>query len=513
MTFRLTRRDALFLGLAASLVSPAARAMAPELKLGPASGFSFETLIEQAKALRAKPFEKPAIREEAVLDRIDYDAFQAIRFRKERELWRGENYPVQLFHPGKYFKEPVRVHVVEKGEAREVQYDPALFEFGEGSEFAKGLPPDLGFAGFRVQDSKGPTDWLAFLGASYFRSSGEMDQYGLSARGLALNTALPEPEEFPRFSQFWLEEAADALIIHALLESPSATGAYRIRASRAGAIRTDVEARVFLRKDVARLGAAPLTSMFWYSETERRDAIDWRPEVHYSDGLAIWTGAGERLWRPLNNPPQVMTNSFVDENVKGFGLIQRDRSFNNYQDDGVWYNKRPTVWVEPKGDWGKGAVQLVEIPTQDEIMDNIVAYWVPEGPARGGDDLAFDYALHWVKDEPFPAATGTVWSTRRGRGGVPGQPQSYEPGLVKYSIDFVGGSLAQYADKDKLEPVITTSRGEIVNPYALTVKGTDRWRVIFDLRVKGNDPVDLRAFLRHPGGEALTETWILQHFA
>ena len=512
MDFRPNRRTALALGLAA-FFAPNGPAQAQGLKLGPAKAFSFAALVDEARAEAKKPFTAPAVKNAAILEKIDYDAFQDIRFRRDRTLWADQEYPVQLFHPGRYFKAPVRIHVIEKGAAREIAYDAALFDFGPKAQMAKGLSPDQGFAGLRIMDTQGPTDWLAFLGASYFRSAGELNQYGLSARGLAIDTALATPEEFPRFTHFYLDEQPSGLIIHARLDSPSITGAYRITAVKNGRIHTDVEARLFARKDVARLGAAPLTSMFWYSETLKRDAMDWRPEIHDSDGLAIWTGAGERLWRPLNNPPQVMTNSFVDKDVKGFGLMQRDRAFENYQDDGVFYEKRPSVWVEPKGAWAEGAVQLVEIPTQDEIMDNIVAYWVPAKPVKAGDELAFDYRLHWAKDDPFPASVGHVVATRRGRGGVPGQPQSYEAGLVKYAIDFAGGGLETYTDADKLQPIVTASRGEIVNPYALSVKGTNRWRLVFDLRAAGAEPVDLRAFLQKPTGEALTETWIAQHFA
>lgn len=512
MPFRPTRRDCIGLGLAA-LFAPAGPARAEGLKLGIPQAFSFEALIEQARAQAKQPFTAPPLKNAAILEKIDYDAFQDIQFRRDRTLWNGKAYPVQLFHPGRYFKSPVRIHVIENGQAREIEYEAGLFNFGPKAQIAKGLSADQGFAGFRIMDTQGPTDWLAFLGASYFRSSGELNQYGQSARGLAIDTALPTPEEFPRFTHFYLDEQPDGLIIHALLDSPSLTGAYRIKAVKADKIFTDVEARLFARKDVARLGAAPLTSMFWYSETVKRDAMDWRPEIHDTDGLAIWTGAGERLWRPLNNPPQVMTNSFVDKDVKGFGLMQRDRDFTNYEDDGVYYDKRPSVWVEPKGAWGEGAVQLVEIPTQDEIMDNIVAYWVPAAPVRQGDEIALDYRLHWAKDDPFPANTGHVVATRRGRGGVPGQPQSYEAGLVKYAIDFEGGGLETHTDADKLKPMISASRGDIVNPYALSVKGTKRWRVVFDLRVQGAEPVDLRAYLQKPSGEALTETWIAQHFA
>jgi glucans biosynthesis protein len=249
--------------------------------------------------------------------------------------------------------------------------------------------------------------------------------------------------------------------------------------------------------------------MFWYSELNRKGAPDWRPEVHDSDGLAIWTGAGERLWRPINNPPRVMSNSFLDRTPKGFGLLQRDRRFENYEDDGVFYNKRPSVWVEPLNDWGAGAVQLVEIPTDAEIHDNIGAFWVPAEPATQGKALAFDYRLHWVGEEPYVPPVARVVASRRGRAGRPAEVQKTG---IKFAIDFAGGEVAKYETTDGLLPVITASRGKIVELYAVRVNTTDKWRIVFDLDAEGPEPVDLRAYLKTKDGAALTETWLSQYF-
>ena len=293
----------------------------------------------------------------------------------------------------------------------------------------------------------------------------------------------------------------------------SVTGAFRFTCSKPKAVIMDVEALIFTRSDIEQLGFAPLTSMFWFSETNQRQARDWRPQVHDSEGLAIWTGAGERIWRPLNNPPQVMTNSFLDKNPKGFGLVQRDRDFTHYEDDGVFYDRRPTLWVEPKGDWGEGEVQLVEIPTEDEVHDNIVAFWTPRAAVKAGQSFALDYRLHWVDAEPYrPASIAHVVSTRRGNGGNPAvrdKASSY----VKYVIDFEGGDLStREGTKNRAIPDITVSRGKVVNPFAIRVIGTDRWRILFDLDVHGPAPVDLRAYLRTKDGRALSETWLFQHF-
>lgn len=482
-------------------------------RFGKTQPFDFGRLQAMARTLAAKAYRPPKIRGREILETIDYDRYQKIAFRPPMALWadRSFRHPVQPFHLGRFFQSPVPISVVKDGRARELLYAPDLFQFDDLA-LARGLPENLGFAGFRVMHGhEDKRDWLAFLGASYFRSSGELDQYGLSARGVAIDTATDGPEEFPRFAGFWLEPLSrpdGALAIYALLDGLSVTGAYRIVAYRDGPVTTEVESRLFFRKAVKRLGVAPLTSMFWFDEGNRSKATDWRPEIHDSDGLAIWSGTGERIWRPLNNPSGVRVNSFTDDNPRGFGLLQRDRDFKNYEDDSVFYDRRPSVWVEPVGDWGKGAVQLVEIPTDDEIHDNIVTYWVPDEPVRAGSERMFSYRLHWVAQEPFPArSTGQVIATRIGRGGVPGQPRP--KGRTKFAIDFEGGELSGLGKKENVKPVISASRGDIETPYALKVVGTGKWRAVFDLHAGGSDPINLRCFLTRDD-RALSETWLYQ---
>jgi glucans biosynthesis protein len=357
--------------------------------------------------------------------------------------------------------------------------------------------------------------WLSFLGASYFRSSGELDQLGISARGVAIGTGFPEPEEFPRFTSFWLEARADpgAMMIYALLEGPSITGAYRIEAIRQEHVVMNIEAVLFTRVDIRRLGIAPLTSMYWFSETNRWQARDWRPEVHDSDGLALWKGNGERLWRPLNNPPSVQTNSFFDNNPKGFGLLQRDRNFENYQDDNVFgeccYERRPSLWVEPMEPWGEGAVQLVEIPTNYEIYDNIVAYWLPKAPVQAGSTWNFKYRLHWLADEPYPPALGRIFATRMKPAGMHNKP--YPANNVLLVIDFAGGPLEHLEKDAPVKLVVDTMHGKLTgsSSSARQVSGTKRWRGFFYIELESDEPIDIRAYLRL-GDQALTETWLYQ---
>ena len=496
-------------GLAlAALFPTACGAQIPGARLARPVPFSLERLREMARALARRPHRPAPTPAAALVEQLDYDAYQQIAYREERALFTGEpgTPPLQFFHLGRHNRHPVGVHVLREGQARRFEYDRSLFAYGDPA-LARRLPADLGFGGFRALHTDRPGDWLAFSGASYFRSAGELDQYGLSARGVAIGTGLPELEEFPRFSELWLEPASDGaeLSVYALLEGPSLTGAYRFRCRRDGAVVMDTDAYLYPRGAIARLGIAPLTSMYWFSETERHRATDWRPEVHDSDGLAMWTGAGERLFRPLGNPRALRVHAHQDRDPRGFGLVQRDRAFDHYQDDGVFYERRPSAWVEPRGAWGEGEVMLVEIPTDDEIFDNIVAFWRPHAPTRAGEEVHYAYRLHWAAEEPsFPSSLGRAVATRMGRAGVPGQPRPAEG--VKLVIDFEGGALASAA-RGAAEPVISASRGRVEGAYALPVVGTDRWRVVFDVYADGAEGVELRCFLRR-GDEALTETWI-----
>lgn len=481
-------------------------------QLGQSQPFDFALLTERARQLAATPYQAPVVKQPEVLEKIDYDAHWKIRFRPDATVRIGD-VPLQFFHLGTYFRNPVTISVVENGKSREITYDPGFFDIPADSP-AKALTEGTGFAGFRLMNKDLQTDWISFLGASYFRTSGPQGQYGMSARGLAINSGMTEPEEFPFFREFYLEKpksgAAD-ITVYALLDSSSVAGAYRmdIRNGTPGeGQKMAISSRLFFRNGVERLGIAPLTSMFWYSEANRVLAFDWRPEVHDADGLMMVMGNGEVIWRPLTNPPRVVTSSFMTENPKGFGLLQRDRRFENYEDDGVFYDRRASVWIEPRGDWGKGQVQLVEIPTDDEIYDNIVTFWNPADKPAAGQEMAFDYDLTWQADAPVAQKLARTVSTRIGAGGIPGHPRP--KGHLKIAIDFEGGSIGELGQNDGVVPVVSAPEGvQIVQSYALPVVGTKRWRLIFDIAAEGVETVDLRAYLERDG-QPLTETWLGQ---
>lgn len=490
------------------------------LTYGPSEAFSWEALKARVRAMAGQPYAAPQPSKPDVLWRVDYDAHGRIRYKTDLALFADGpgSYPVTFFHLGRYFQKPVRMHTVQDGTAREVLYRGDYFDMPSDSP-ARELPAESGFAGFRFQEARSGkldwrrNDWVAFLGASYFRAIGSLAQYGLSARGIAINTVVHDaPEEFPDFTHFWFvapSAASDTVTIYTLLDGPSIVGAFRFVMRRDAAVVMDIDAALTLRRDVRRLGVAPMTSMFWFSETAKPTMADWRPEVHDSDGLAMWTGSGEHIWRPLNNPRSVQVSAFSDATPRGFGLLQRDRLFDHYQ-DGVYYDRRPSLWVEPKGDWGRGSVQLVENPTDDEIHDNINAMWVPAEPAAAGRSFELSYRLHWSGDEPYPTSLARCVATRLGNGGQPGtdRPQ----GLRKFLIEFLGGPLADLPAGTLPEPVLTASRGAFsyVRTEAVPNDVPGHWRAQFDLAVADAAPVELRCFLRS-GDRVLSETWLYQY--
>ncbi|MEN3931143.1 glucan biosynthesis protein D [Microvirga sp. W0021] len=490
------------------------------LKMGSAAGFSFDLLKKKAADMAKVAYVTPSDANKPILDAIDYDAHGKIKFKTDLALWADgpSDYPVTFFHLGRFFQKPVHMHVIDKGQAREILYSDSYFDMPADSP-AKKLSSNSGFAGFRLQEARNgkldwrKNDWVAFLGASYFRAIGELYQYGLSARGIALNTAVFEtPEEFPDFTNIYFEtpaQGSDTVTLYALLDGPSITGAYKFVMKRGKDVILDIEKSLFLRKDIARFGVAPLTSMYWFSETAKQTAIDWRPEVHDSDGLAMLTGSGERIWRPLNAPPRATASAFSDKNPKGFGLCQRDRLFDHYL-DGVYYDRRPSLWIEPKGNWGEGAIQLIELPTDDEIHDNIVAMWVPKEPAKAGQSYEFKYRTLWVANEPFGTDLARCVATRMGNGGQEGTVRP--KGVRKFVVEFFGASLTHIPSGVKPEVILSSSRGSFSNISARAVPDDipGHWRAEFDLTVSGTEPVEMRAYLKQ-GNDVLTETWMYQY--
>jgi glucans biosynthesis protein len=502
-------------GLSVSTLFAAEQPSAGLKFVGGAQPFDYAWLKGHARALAGKAHQSSQSRIPDAVKNLNWDQFQAIRYRADHAIWAADRlqFRTRFFHLGLFFLSSVRMHHVVKGEARELAYDPEMFDYGTSGLKGAQLSGDLGFAGFQLYFHTDFTrDVAAFLGASYFRAVGGEMQYGLSARGLAIDTGMARPEEFPAFTAFWFErpeQDAGHVTVYALLESPSATGAYRFVIYPGATMVMDVDAAIYPRKAIERIGIAPLTSMFQYGENDRRMANDWRPEIHDSDGLAMWTGSGEWIWRPLTNPATLRFNAYGDENPRGFGLLQRDRDFDHYQDDGAFYDLRPSVWVEPKSGWGKGSVQLVELPTIDETFDNIVAFWSPAEQPQPGQELLFGYRLFWGARMPVGTSLAQVVATRAGIGGIVGQKRSYFS--WRFTVDFAGANFAMIGKDTKVEPVITVSRGEIEITSARPLHSVRGYRAMFDLKMADDsvEPVNLRLYLR-ANGQPLTETWAYQ---
>jgi periplasmic glucans biosynthesis protein len=491
---------------AATLSLLAAAASGP----APAHAFELDDVSGKARAMAAAPFRDPRGEVPSWLLEIGYDQWRDIRFRTDRALWRTQKLPfeAQFFHPGLYYDRVVRVHEIDAKGVREVEFSPDLFDYGR-NEFASRVPQGLGFAGFRLHYPLKRGDYkdelIVFLGASYFRALGKEHVYGLSARGLGVDTALPTGEEFPFFREYWLERprpGARRLLMYALLDSPSVTGAYRFSVRPGVQTVMDVDAHIFFRRAVAKLGLGPLTSMFFFGEGDSHGP-DYRPEVHDSDGLLIADRSGEWIWRPLQNPRRLRISAFQSPNPVGFGLLQRDRDFDHFQDLETRQEQRPSAWVAPKGEWGAGHVELVEIPTDSERHDNIVAYWVPARPQGSVEPAKFSYELRFYSDDSTLPPGGRAVATRRDRGT---RDDSW-----RYVVDFEGAGLSAISEEIVLQGVVSSRSSdgdaEILEQQVLKNPVTGGWRLVFQVRPRGGAPVDLRAFLRR-GEQTLTETWV-----
>jgi len=478
--------------------------------------FGYKEVVEEAGLLAQEPFQEPEKLPD-FLPEINYDQWRSIRFKPEEALWREDKLPfeVQFFHPGSIYNRTVSINVIESGEVKAVSFSPDLFHYGM-NEFKDKVKEDLGFAGFRlhypIDTNKYYSEVAVFLGASYFRSLGAKQQVGLSARGLAIDTAMESGEEFPYFRKYWLarpQQNAETITVFALLDSPSLTGAYQFDIHPAKATLIDVTITLFLRKEVKKLGIAPLTSMFFYGENLNiRPVDDFRPEIHDSDGLQIATDTGEWIWRPLINPKRLLVTSFLLNNPEGFGLFQRDHDFDHYQDMEAHYQMRPCAWIIPKSDWGEGRIELVQIPTDSEMNDNIVSYWVPASPPQVGDPLTFSYQMKWGSPEIAGPPLAHVAATRTAT--------SKEKEGKTFLIDFKGEKLSSLSDDAKLEADIAVGGGDVIEKRIEKNSVSNGRRVVFQVKKKegplggvtlgDGEPLEIRTFLRQ-GDQVLTETW------
>jgi glucans biosynthesis protein len=476
--------------------------------------FDFEDVVRRARDLASAPFDAAIAPLPEALNKLDFDAWRDIRFRPDKAFLaaNGSQFRLQLFHLGHLYKRPVTINTIRDGIPTPIPFTTGLFDYGR-TKPDRPLPVNLGFAGFRLHyplnAPKIFDEFIAFLGVSYFRFLGRDQRYGISARALAIGAGT-EAEEFPFFREFWIDTpdpSADRATVYGLLDSPSTTGAFRFDLYPGVETAIEVWTTLFPRKPNVKFGLAPLTSMFFLGTNDHRFHDDFRPELHDSDGLLIHSGTGEWIWRPLRNPVKPEVSSFFDRDLRGFGLLQRDREFDHYQDLDLAYEMRPSYFVEPRESWGEGHVSLVELPTLNETNDNIVASFAPKDSPEPRQPFSYGYRLTATLNGKKLSPNGRALNTYQTTAAALGSPEPVTPGSRRFIIDFVGGDLPYYAaDPSLVEVVPSTSQGRIVRSFIVPNPHTKGFRAAIDVQLDPAQSTDLRAFLR-TGSRALTETW------
>lgn len=506
-----TLRFSLLLGLLAILPNPLFAKVERER-------VRFDFVEQLAQEAAKEPYSPDTSGESlpAILRDLTYDQYRNIRYRSGKEFWRDDELPfgMALFHPGYLFKSQVVIHEFTADYCQSIRFSRDLFDY-TGSGVDGALPASLGYAGFRINNPMNRPDIYdevaVFQGASYYRMLGQNQAYGMSSRGLALNAGLDGvSEEFPTFTHFWVgrpQPGAASLTVFALLNSQSLTGAYQFVVRPGKDTIVDVRATLFFRESVEHVGVAPLTSMFWFGENTTKPFDDHRPEVHDSDGLVIKSATGECLWRPLRNDPKAnRTYTFSADNVRGFGLVQRDRDSRTYQDEEANYHMRPSVWTRPKGDWGEGTIRLVELATSHELSDNIVAAWEPAVPPAPGEPYRIAYSQTWSLD-PNPASAGSwVSATRSGR-------HEWAPDTRLVVLDFTGPMISRLGQDEVPEAIVSIAGDDVIlahPPQVRRYSGSNDWRVMFTIKAvepgENIQGAEVRCSLKL-GNDYLSETW------
>ena len=476
---------------------------------GEATPFDWSTLNERAKALASAPFNEALYQVPPGIADLNYDQYRFIHFNPDKAIWSHDpsNFRLQLFHGGYIYKEPVDLFILEGGMARPLPYSRDYYEFGP-AEKRVSVSDSAGFySGFRVHapvyDPNDYSEFMVFQGASYFRGKAKGQTYGLSARGLAIDTAIDgRTEEFPVFRAFWIEKpkaGEKTITVYALLDSKSVSGAYRFASTLGDDTVMDIECQIYPRTPITHAGIAPFSSMFFFGPADQNRPDDFRPRVHDSDGISIHTGSGDWIWRPLVTAKHILYSVFFDENPKGFGLIQRERGFEKYQDIGAAYQDRPSAWIEPLSGWGEGSVDLIELPTDTEYSDNIVAFWRPKEPLQPGQSYDYRYKLTWLYQAPVPQGLAQVSQTGAGVG--------LAPGSRFILIDFAGGEVAAEADGELWDYDVHASAGYIkgysVSPHPFI----DGKRIGIEYYPDGNKVADLSFQIRRMG-QPISEKWV-----
>lgn len=469
--------------------------------------FSEATVQALAKKLAATAY-RPAPPVTPGLAELTYDQYRQIQTNYDHSVWEEEELPfrLDLLPAGFVYQSAVAIHTVDKGKVTSLAGSPELYRYGPGVPANLRSVP-LSLSGFRVRapiNSRDvATEFIVFQGASYFRALGRGQVYGLSARGLALRTGEPAGEEFPAFTQFWIEKPAaraSSLIVHALLDSPSTTGAYRFEITPGAKTQVAVQFTLYPRVDLRGVGIAPLTSMFLFDGTNRARFDDFRTRVHDSDGLLFEQHNGERGWRQLANPRNLQISAFTSTAPRGFGLVQRARLLSEFQDLEANYERRPSAWVEMPDNTAAGELVLVEIPTRFETNDNIVAYWRPRDVIPAGRPFAGHYTINWTAESNLPSPVARITAARNGLS-MDGQRRLF-------LLDIVGAG-TNAVDAARLALDVSSSAGTISHPVVQPNPAIRGLRASFELDTKGVDLAEIRAVLRKKSkGDAASETWL-----
>ncbi len=501
------RRDVLKAALVtlAAGTSPPALADAPPPTAPQPPRFSRDSVVELARALAKRPYAPPPSELREPFATLTYEQYVGIRTKPGAAIWADENkgFLIEPLHRGPIFAPEVELFIVEDDISRRVAYDQTKFDYGVVK--APDKIPDMGFSGFRVlraQAEGAPSEVALFQGATFCRASALGQNLGVTERGLSLRTGDPRGEEFPAFRAYWIEKPAlgdNALVIHALLDSPSVAGAYRFTLRPGEATIIDTELTLVPRANIDNFGLAGMAAASLFTPLDRRRNDDIRPMVAEANGLQMLTGKDEWLWRPVSNRTDLQFSAFVDTNPKGFGFLLRNRDISAYQDDDQHWERRPSLWIEPLGEWGEGAVQLIEIPSESEINQNIVAYWRPKQPLVAGKEAVFAYRQFWCWEPPARPPAAIAAEARGGRGPM--------PKLRRFVIVFTGEALGDAQRAANLKASLTTSPGSATNIRSFHNPQAKTCRVVFDVDPAGETFCEMRLVLQS-GDDPISETWL-----
>ncbi len=487
---------------APAAVSPVA---ASEVPLGPPLPFASGTVTDQARALAKKPFKAVPADLPDPFKALNYEQYAAIHARPEARVWATEalGFAVEPLHRGFLYANPVELNLVVAGQAYRLGYDPKLFDLGALRVGPK--TGDIGFSGFRVlvpQDKSAFRELANFQGANFFRATAPGQVAGAVSRALAVRLADPKGEDVPVFRAVWIEKPSlvtNALMIHAIIDSETVVGAFRFTIHPGEATIIDTECTLFARVALDNVGLGPISATHLLGFMDHRRFDDLRPNVSEVCGLQMYTGAGEWLWRPVANRETLQISTFVDEKPRGFGFLLRDRAFENYLDEDQHWEKRPSLWIEPLGEWGLGGVQLIEIPTESEGNDNILCFWRPKQGLAAGSETAFAYRQFWCWDPPERPQLARAVTSRAGRGS--------NPRRRRFFVQFQGDGLADADRVVGLKPTVTASGGTVVSSRGFVGRDAKSYAVVFELEAGADQSSELRLVLEAQG-KAVSETWL-----